>query len=64
MPAFDPDAEVNGLALTIPTWISFISRTREKVDLDVVSVAARRKLEEVLQDLMENIGAILQLIKE
>ena len=64
MPAFDPDAEVNGLALTIPTWISFISRTREKVDLDVVSVTARRKLEEVLQDLMENIGAILQLIKE
>lgn len=26
MPAFDPDAEINSLALTIPSWIGFISQ--------------------------------------
>lgn len=63
MPAFDPDAEINGLALTIPTWISSISRTRTNIDLGIVSPEARRKLETVLRDLMDSIGIILRMIR-
>ncbi len=64
MPAFDPDAEINGLTLTIPTWISSIVRAKDSVDLGIVSPIARRKLEKVLCDLMDNIGIILSMIKE
>lgn len=64
MPLYDPDAEVNGLALTIPTWISFISKTQDKMDLGIVSHEARQKLEAVLNDLASSIDSILRLMKE
>lgn len=64
MPLYDPDAEVNGLALTIPTWISFISKTQDKVDMGIVSHEARQKLESVLHDLSSSIESILRLMKE
>ena len=32
MPAYDPDMELRGLTLTIPTWIMAISRVRKKID--------------------------------
>ncbi len=63
MPAFDPDAEINGLALTIPTWINSISRTKSNIDLDIVSPGARKKLETVLRDLIDSIGVLLRLIR-
>lgn len=63
MPAFDPDAEINGLALTVPTWISLVSRTRTSIDLGIISPGARKRLETVLRDLMDNIGVILRMIR-
>ena len=63
MPAYDPDAEINGLALTIPTWIGFISRTRANTDIGAISPAARKRLETVLRDLKSSIDAILQMVR-
>lgn len=44
MPAFDPDAELVGLALTIPSWVSSLDRLKQKTELDVVSSKAKLRL--------------------
>lgn len=51
MPAFDPDAEITGLTLTIPSWGSSIERVRTKSDLTIVSNGARQKLVNALSEL-------------
>ena len=63
MPAFDPDAEVNGLSLTVPTWARFISQIRGRVDFEIISPDARGRLESVLEELSESIRAILQMLR-
>ena len=32
MPAYDPDMELRGLTLTIPTWIMAITRVRKRIN--------------------------------
>jgi len=64
MPAYDPDAEITGLTLTIPSWASSIDRTMQKADLTGVSDKARNKLAEALHDLQETIENMLTAIKE
>lgn len=44
MPAFDPDASITELSLTIPTWVGSIERTMKNTDLSIVSDSARKKL--------------------
>jgi len=51
MPEFDPDAEVVGLTLTIPTWTSSMNRVLNKTDFKIVSEKAKSKLIDVLLDL-------------
>jgi len=64
MPAFDPDAEVTALTLTVPCWTKSIDRTRTKTDLSAITPKARRDLEEALIDLQLNIEQMLSDIKE
>lgn len=64
MPAFDPDAEITGLTLTIPSWASSIERTRTIADLSIVSDHARNKLTEALLDLKGKAEAMLGALKE
>lgn len=64
MPQFDPDAEITGLTLTIPSWGSSIDRIRTKTDLSIVSTAARSKLTDALNDLLKKIDDMLEAIKE
>lgn len=64
MPQFDPDAEITGLTLTIPSWGSSIERIRTKTDLSIVSAAARSKLTDALNDLLKKIDDMLEAIKE
>lgn len=64
MPAFDPDAEITGLTLTIPSWASSIERTRTKADLSIVSDNARNKLIEALLDLKCKADAMIGALKE
>ena len=64
MPAFDPDAEVTELTLTIPTWCSSIKRTRNNANLGIISQTAREKLTAALLSLKETVSEMLLLIKE
>lgn len=64
MPDYDPDAEVTGLTLTIPSWATSISRTRSNTDLSSISLKARMNLEHALFNLRATIEELLQAIKE
>ena len=64
MPDFDPDAEITGLTLTIPSWVSSISRTRSHTDLGNISSEARLNLEQALSNLQATIEELLSAIKE
>lgn len=64
MPAYDPDAEIFSLALTIPSWVSSIDRTRSVANLSSISNVARCKLEKELMQLKETIESMLTAIKE
>lgn len=44
MPAYDPDAEVAGLTLTIPSWMSSIERTRNMAHLASISPGSQGEL--------------------
>ena len=44
MPAFDPDAEVNSLCMTISSWVSSIDRVDRSTDFNHVSNRAKLKL--------------------
>ena len=63
MPDYDPDAEVIGLALTIPSWDSSIKRINN-TNLRIVSDAARSQLRNALLDLQKSIITIIEAIKE
>lgn len=64
MPEYDPDAEITGLTLTIPSWSSSIMRIRTKSDLTTVSDTAKEKLTSALSDLQTIIYEMLSAIKE
>ena len=64
MPAFDPDSEITGLTLTIPSWISSINRVKTKTDLSIISAAARSRLVGALLELRSQISEMLSSIEE
>ena len=63
MPEFDPDAEVTGLTLTIPSWAGSIERIA-RTNLGIVSETARIKLQSALTELQDCIGSMLSRIEE
>lgn len=64
MPVYDPDAEVAGLTLTIPSWISSIERTRRIADLDAISTTACQRLSQALRELRACAAQMLTAMKE
>lgn len=64
MPAYDPDAELTGLALTVPSWVGSIKRVKSKGDLDRTSNEARAALIVSLSQLQEHIVDMLRIIEE
>ena len=64
MPDYDPDAEITGLTLTIPSWTNSINRTRNNSNFKTVSVKARMNLQHALFNLQVTIDELLQAIKE
>lgn len=48
MPEFDPDAEINSLALTIPSWVQSLKRTRSTAKFPLITDEGRRRLCEAL----------------
>lgn len=63
MPEYDPDAEVIGLTLTIPSWSSSIGRIG-RTNLVSVSASAREKLLNALTELQSTIATMMSAIKE
>lgn len=64
MPQFDPDMEFRGLALTIPTWINAISRSRAKTNIKMVSKPTKAQLAVILRRLEEQITQTLEVIEK
>lgn len=64
MPAFDPDMEFRGLALTIPTWMNAIARTRAKTDIELVSEPTKVQLAVILRRLEDQIMQTLEVIEK
>lgn len=64
MPAFDPDAYVSSLALTIPSWISSIKRTAQNSDMDLISLKAKSDLVQALDDLIAISTIIKNVLEE
>lgn len=62
MPAFDPDMEIRGLALTIPTWMSAIARAEKKTDMELASDYAKRQIADSLMQLEKQIHETLEAI--
>lgn len=63
MPTYDPDAEVSGLTLTIPSWSGSIDRVIRETDLDVVSANARERLASALRRLGNKVAETLAAIE-
>jgi len=61
MPKFDPDAQVVGLSLTLPSWTSSLERVRSE-DLTEVSEDAKANLQKNLNDLKRQIDKLLNAI--
>lgn len=64
MPAFDPDAYVSSLTLTIPSWISNMRRTATNSDLNIISLKARSDLIKALDDLILISSVIKKILEE
>ena len=64
MPMFDPDMEFRGLALTIPTWMNAIARTRAKTNIELVSEPTKAQLAVILRRLEEQITQTLEVIEK
>lgn len=64
MPAFDPDADINVLTLTIPSWSSSIDRVRKQTDLSIISTHAREGLVKQLHSLIDHVSDLMDAIKE
>ena len=62
--AYDPDAEITGLTLTVPSWVSSIERARQNSNLANVSQGAKRNLGAALQSLQDKISEMLLDIEE
>ena len=63
-PMHDPDAEIAGLTLTVPSWVSSIERARNNADMNAASMGAKSRLEEALLSLQEKVSEMLSDIRE
>ena len=60
MPVIDPDRDIRGLTLTIPMWISSISRAMEHTDTDKATNTAKAQLSDALIKLIVQINIALE----
>lgn len=64
MPIYDPDSEISGLTLTIPSWVSSINRTLSVADFNKISNKAKIKLQSELNNLEYTVDAMLLALEE
>ena len=63
MPAYDPDMELKGLNLTIPTWIGVIARAETKMNVELATARAKEQLTANLMRLREQVSHTLEVLK-
>jgi hypothetical protein len=64
MPKYDPDAELESLALTIPSWISSIKRVQDTAEIRMTTFAAKFKLTDALIDLVNAAKDMIKRLEE
>ena len=62
MPAFDPDMELRGLILTIPTWMNAIARAQSKTDMSLVSNGMKQQLADTLSQFRQQIDQMMEVL--
>lgn len=63
MPEYDPDAEVAGLTLTVPSWIKVIEHTKDNTRIHDISENAKAKVKSALHDLVDAASMYLRIIE-
>jgi len=63
-PKYNPDAPINALIYTVPSWINMIERTSSLVKFNEVSPVAKHSLAEILMKLTTTAEKINSLIAE
>ena len=58
MPEFDPDAEINSLSLTIPSWTRSLKRIRSTAKIPLTTENGRQKLRKELRRLISEANRI------
>jgi hypothetical protein len=61
VPKFDPDAEIVGLSLTVPSWTGSLKRMQEK-DMSEVSMKAKLDLARNLNELKRQLDRLLYVM--
>ena len=64
MPEHDPDGEIVGLTLTIPSWNSSIDRVFDQTNLREISERAISALKKELMNMRDSIELVLLAIEE
>ena len=63
-PSYNPDAQLNALTYTIPSWVSMIEQTFSSSDFALVSSGARDRLTDELNKLIDAASTMTALIAE
>lgn len=64
MPAYDPDAELASLSLTVPSWISSINRTYNVTNIHNTSSKVKEKLKTTLMSLRDSVDIMIICLEE
>ena len=59
---FDPDMELRGLALTLPTWMNALERARLKTDMGRASDLMKRQLADILNRFRQQIDQMMEVL--
>ena len=62
MPAFDPEMELRGLALTLPTWMNAMERAWSKTDMTLVSDLLKQQLAVILGQFRQQTDQMMEVL--
>ena len=62
-PAYDPDAELNGLTYTVGVWIKTIARTGKTADLAHATTSGKDRLQHALSELTMETDSLYRILE-
>ena len=63
MPSYDPDMELKGLILTVPTWIGMMDRAMKRSKIELVTMETKGRLRQTLLRMQEQINLTMEELK-